>query len=212
LIEHAKTLNLTEEELKNTLDKLNEAWGLAVEVLDKASEATDEAVDANEELKESYEDLEKPIDDIGKEFDKLTEKTETYIGVFMALSQLIEQQAEKWNKLKSAMAEGVSAFGYGPSPTGAFGYTGEAWGTKPFGSYQHGTPFVPKTGMAMLHRGEAVVPANQNTYNNSFSPTVNLSVQGGESPNRIAQEVEKVLYDMGGQFKRRGFEIIPGRG
>ncbi len=81
-------------------------------------------------------------------------------------------------------------------------------------SYATGTSYVPQTGMALLHKGEAVIPANQNTYNNSnsFSPTVNLSVQGGGDSNQIAQEVENVLWDMGRQFKRRGFERIPGRG
>ncbi|MBA7565804.1 hypothetical protein ES708_07489 [subsurface metagenome] len=39
-----------------------------------------------------------------------------------------------------------------------------------------------------------------------------MTVQGGGSPNRIAQEVEKVFYETGRQFKRKGFEIIPGRG
>ena len=29
-------------------------------------------------------------------------------------------------------------------------------------SYATGTPFVPETGPAMLHRGEAVIPAKQN--------------------------------------------------
>jgi len=79
-------------------------------------------------------------------------------------------------------------------------------------SYQFGTPYVPRTGLALVHRGERITPANQNTYNNAFSPTFNMTIQGGGSPNRIAQEVERVLYDTGRQFKRRGFEIIPGRG
>lgn len=35
---------------------------------------------------------------------------------------------------------------------------------QPVEGYQHGTEFVPQTGMYMLHRGEAVVPAEQNTF------------------------------------------------
>jgi hypothetical protein len=35
--------------------------------------------------------------------------------------------------------------------------------TKLVGSFQSGTEFVPSTGLAMLHRGERVIPADQNT-------------------------------------------------
>jgi len=48
-------------------------------------------------------------------------------------------------------------------------------------SYAVGTPYVPETGLAMLHRGERIVPASQNTTNNAYSTpiTVNLNVTGG---------------------------------
>ena len=79
-------------------------------------------------------------------------------------------------------------------------------------SYQTGTPYVPKTGLYQLHQGEAVIPANQNTYNNSFSPIVNLNVSGGGNAQNIAFEVKKVLDDSARQFRRSGFELVPGRG
>jgi len=114
--------------------------------------------------------------------------------------------ANSWGNVADA-AEAVSSSVSGTWTPGAGG--GAGWT-----SYQHGTPYVPKTGLYQLEKGERVTPANQNTYNNNntFSPTVNLSVQGGGGSKSIAQEVENVLYDMGRQFKRRGFEIIPGRG
>ena len=80
------------------------------------------------------------------------------------------------------------------------------------GSFQTGTPYVPKTGLYQLHQGEAVIPANQNTYNNSFSPIVNLNVSGGGNAQNIAFEVKKVLDDSARQFRRSGFELVPGRG
>lgn len=36
--------------------------------------------------------------------------------------------------------------------------------TKPLASYKHGTNYVPKTGPAILHEGEKVVPKEQNPY------------------------------------------------
>jgi len=95
----------------------------------------------------------------------------------------------------------------GMSGGGTAGSTvGSGWG-----SYQLGTPYVPQTGLYQLHQGEAVIPANQNTYNNTQNNTINIPSEGG-NVQLIAKAVENVLYDMGRQFKRRGFEIIPGRG
>jgi hypothetical protein len=37
-------------------------------------------------------------------------------------------------------------------------YKGGVWG-RALGSYEHGTPFVPQTGLYALHKGEAVMPA-----------------------------------------------------
>ncbi|MBA7704280.1 hypothetical protein ES703_113082 [subsurface metagenome] len=121
-----------------------------------------------------------------------------------ATANAANSMVSSWGKVTNVVAdvaEAVSDVGTVPA--------GGGWGIT---SYQQGTPYVPRTGVYKLERGERVTPANQNTYNNTFSPTFNMSVQGGGSPNRIAQEVEKVLYDTGRQFKRRGFEIIPGRG
>ena len=45
------------------------------------------------------------------------------------------------------------------------GLTGGSAGAWPAGfSFQAGTPYVPQTGLAMVHKGEAIIPASQNTY------------------------------------------------
>jgi len=119
-----------------------------------------------------------------------------------ATTNAANSMVSSWGKVKDVVADIAET-------TSAVATTPGGWGIT---SYQHGTPYVPRTGIYKLERGERVTPANQNTYNNTFSPTVNLTVQGGGGPNRIAQEVENVLYDMGRQFKRRGFEMVPGRG
>jgi len=79
---------------------------------------------------------------------------------------------------------------------------------------QVGTPYVPKTGLYQLHKGEAVISKNQNTTNNSnsFSPSIVVNVSGGGSAQNIAYEVKKVLDESIRQFRRSGFELVPGRG
>jgi len=47
------------------------------------------------------------------------------------------------------------------------------------GSFQMGTPYVPKTGLYKLHEGERVTPANQNTYNQQKSYSNSINIQPG---------------------------------
>lgn len=67
------------------------------------------------------------------------------------------------------------------------------------GSYASGTDYVPKTGIYRLHRGEAVIPANQNNSKNStsftYSPTVSVVVPGGDGQ-AIAKQVDIELSRM----------------
>lgn len=57
------------------------------------------------------------------------------------------------------------------------------------GSYQFGIGYVPRTGLALLHEGERVVPKNIR-YGDSNNLTFNIS---GGDPKRIADEVAQIL-------------------
>jgi len=77
---------------------------------------------------------------------------------------------------------------------------------KSFGSFfssalgfQHGTTFVPETGLAIVHRGEAIVPASQNFSNttnrnvnsgSNSSVTFNISIPGVTNPLAFARQLE----------------------
>ena len=138
--------------------------------------------------------------------DSLINDVNNLTGIFKQIAQA------NLDRIKQTMYEQIAIIKYGyeeykkilASMTGGGG--GVLWP-----SYQFGTPYVPKTGLYQLHKGEAVIPANQNTYHSTFSPTVNLTVQGGGSPQSIAYEVRKVLDDNVRQFRRSGFELIPGK-
>lgn len=55
-------------------------------------------------------------------------------------------------------------------------------------SYATGTPYVPQTGLALVHKGERITPANQNTTNNNQAFTVNYYGNGG-SGSRVKDEL-----------------------
>lgn len=65
--------------------------------------------------------------------------------------------------------------------------------------YQHGTPYVPETGLALIHRGERITPANQN-----FSMGGNkyeFHFHGGD-PKRTADAVVNALeYHLSGRLR-----------
>jgi hypothetical protein len=68
-------------------------------------------------------------------------------------------------------------------------------------AYQTGTPYVQETGLALVHQGERITPANQNSY--SFG-AINISfrIDGGGDPKRAANELAKVLnYNLSGSLK-----------
>lgn len=54
------------------------------------------------------------------------------------------------------------------------------------GSYQHGTPYVPKTGLYQLHEGEAVVPAGHNAPQEMH---IHLEVDGRQIGYVIAKDM-----------------------
>ena len=63
--------------------------------------------------------------------------------------------------------------------------------------YQSGTPFVPRTGLAYLHKGEAIIPAESNPWN-SASPKSAVSgsgAGGGQTNISLAVNADGQLLD-----------------
>ena len=77
---------------------------------------------------------------------------------------------------------------------------------------QRGTPYVPKTGLYKLHVGEKVTPPGQNTYNQqkSYSPTINITIQGDGEESKVRRIVEQALQESARQFDRSGNVLVPG--
>ena len=66
--------------------------------------------------------------------------------------------------------------------------------------YQRGTSFVPRTGSAILHRGEAVLPVpmarafRQNIANNATTNNFNLTTQSTTRPGGLAMEFGAMAF------------------
>ena len=149
---------------------------------------------------------------------KLDEQKQAYIDLGMSIAEVVkwyDLQIAKLNELKPVMKGYTNDIIAGSRVSRIAGSQADIIAGSKIPVYATGTPYVPKTGLYQLHQGEAVIPKNQNTTNKqnySFSPIVNLTVSGGGNAQNIAYEVKKVLDESIRQFRRSGFELVPGRG
>ena len=70
--------------------------------------------------------------------------------------------------------------------------------------------YIPQTGLYMLHRGENVIPSNTTNNNQQFNPTININISGDGDASAIERAVENALNNSAREFRRTGYELIPG--
>jgi hypothetical protein len=108
----------------------------------------------------------------------------------------------------NTVAGAISNIGWGGAESPA---TSGNWA-----SFQHGTPYVPKTGLAVVHRGEEINPPGQRSYDQrKYSPTININnpiVRNDNDIYGIKKVVEQALEESNRQYDRRGYELVPGMG
>ena len=84
------------------------------------------------------------------------------------------------------------------------------------GFHQTGIDYVPKKAFYGLDPGEKVLTAEQaKTYDQrqtTYSPNVQVTVQGNGNATEIKKAVEQALDESARQYNRRGFEMVPGIG
>lgn len=98
---------------------------------------------------------------------------------------------ELWRNLLIDMAAEAAAlqlnqFLFGKDKENPFTGGAIGAGLKWLGAFDVGTPFVPQTGLALVHRGERIVPANQNRGGGGITFNQTVNVGNGVSRNDVA--------------------------
>lgn len=122
------------------------------------------------------------VDGIGDMTDAIVDFAITGKGSFADMASSILADMSKMilkmvalNALKTAFSGQTSGFG-------------GAINSLLTGSFATGTPYVPRDGLAYLHKGERVVPAAQNTTNNYSSTTEKpISIVNVTDPSQVAE-------------------------
>jgi hypothetical protein len=71
----------------------------------------------------------------------------------------------------------------------------------PMAAFEKGIDFVPEDMIAMVHKGEKITPASQNTGSSSNGPvTVTINVIGAQSPRETARELARHLKTLSPVF------------
>ena len=130
----------------------------------------------------------------------------TLIGIFNAIANVIANLISKLKNLKSGAASGTinvqesieAATPTTPAPV--------------YGYHQLGTPYIPKTGLYGLHKGEAVIPASQNTYNQQKSYSNPINIQPGAiqiiTPKFSNADGQELFKQLERQIKMRGLKLV----
>jgi len=224
------------QELTEATDGVTTATGEAATAADTFTTANNALVDSlggvEEKTKEAGEAIKVYFEDVGENYIELATKATDSWADFYAfweaeakrtateVSETVEEVAKKIDntitKIKNAAGEITSVIlpGGGIISTEpiAVPNVGAEYYNKNTPQYASGTPYVPKTELAVVHKGEEIIPANQNSYDQrkSYSPTISVIVQGNGNADEIKRAVEQALTESSRQFNRSGNVLIPG--
>ena len=78
-------------------------------------------------------------------------------------------------------------------------------------SYQQGVDYVPRTGLAVVHEGERITPASQNTYNQQKSYASSINIQPGaiiiNTPRFSGRDAKEMLAKIKREAAMQGYKF-----
>ena len=201
-------------------EELVPALGLSADAVERIRDAFREKIDVEqygEPLKDITEEIAKQNDlahDLGLTFQSAFEDAvvagKKFSDVLKGLAQDIarivlrktvtEPLAKSMEKgLQGGFGDLLKGFGFGGSSSTISAPEGMDFFLP---SYATGTPYVPQTGLALLHQGERVVPAEQNKAGGAISITVNVAPGTAPEIRRAAGQGAREAVTLLGRARR----------
>lgn len=197
----AKVKDWYEKEIALIVGKLEEQKQALIEVANTAETTANEQIAAVRGITNEWDELIGKINAAGKAMEEAAKKV----------------AFEKWEEKTPTLAETGYVPGYHPNPQAVVDFVE---------GMQKGTPFVEKTGLVKVHRGEAIFPERYNpfskgalpsVFNNqstskssTYAPNITVMVQGDGDPWAIKSAVKEGLDEGAIEYRRRGSVISPG--
>lgn len=151
---------------------------------------------ANENLEALTENADRFAGAIDNAFDRAVRGGGKFVDILKNLGQElinIEIQKRLFAPASKALGAGLDKFFAGLFGGGGSTLAGAAVAGEP--SYAEGTDYVPRTGWAMLHQGERVIPAAQNVGGGAvpivFSPQVYIDSRSDRA--QVAADVDQAM-------------------
>lgn len=140
---------------------------------------------------------------------KLTDAINNSMGIAKKMAQYQLQQAT--STMNTMIQQALNGLKYYEQAVKMVGAGSSSGGSSSFSmpSYDVGTPYVPETGLALVHKGEKITPANRNANSGKVEININNpTVRNDSDIDAIASAVERVLSRK--NLKTSGFELLPG--
>ena len=132
-------------------------------------------------------------------------------------SNLMKYYANQLKDITDEMNEQISIFksGYADYQNIIKGMSGGSkGGSLTVSSYQTGTPYVPKTGLALIHQGEEINPPGQRSYDQRKNYSTSINIEAGaiviQTPKFNEQDGEKIFDMIERKAKQRGLAFARG--
>lgn len=187
------------------------------------------AIDVGERvaLEMIRDEVAKRVSEVALQLDEAQKRLQELTGGLPLQEFMANKQAETVNVLRGiddtlrrylgAIVEGLGlSVGppYAASPTPEEHIFGNYGGVP---SYQQGTAYVPRTGLALLHQGEQVVPTGRTRTAGktevAFSAQITVHAGAGTNGRQVAEEIKPVLLEWldSGPVRHRVQELAKGR-
>jgi len=208
LIETVKAKKQSVKEEKKAIEMIEEVYTEEIAlIIGKYKKQRDAEIKTVNETVKGAGAIREAIQEIKEKYDGLIAKVN---AVAAATESSAERQVRALKKVKDAEGGITIETDYGIQHAGSYEEAQAIVAGEKTPSYAVGTPYVPRTELALVHKGEKITPASQNTTNNTNTSSINI--QPGAinivTPKFSSLDGQELFRQLERQIKMRGLKLV----